>query len=91
VKISVDVDLTPEEMRRLVGLPDVQTFNDNLMAKLQERMEAGVEGYDPMTLFQPYLRGTQAGMELFNRMMSLATGAKPSAGRDGTDKNPQDR
>jgi len=91
VKISVDVDLTPEEMRRLVGLPDVQAFNENLMAKLQERMEAGVEGYDPMSLFQPYLRGSQAGMELFNRMMSLATGSKSSGGRSGTDQNPEDR
>ena len=56
MKISIDVDLTPEEMRRLVGLPDVQTFNDKLMAKLQERMEAGVEGYDPQSLMRPFMK-----------------------------------
>lgn len=91
MKISIDVDLTPEEMRRLVGLPDVQAFNDGLMAKLQERMEAGVEGYDPMSLFQPYLRGTQSGMDLFNRMISLAMGSKSSGGRNGADQKPENR
>jgi hypothetical protein len=87
VKISIDLEMTPEEMRRLVGLPDVQAFNDRIMDKLQERMEAGVEGYDPMSLFQPYLRGTQAGLDLFNRMMGMAmSGAKQRGGGEPEDK-----
>jgi len=63
VKISIDLETTPEEVRRLVGLPDVQPFNELLTVRIQERMTERVEGYGPMSLFQPYLRGTQAGLD----------------------------
>ena len=72
LKITMNVDITPEEMRRLVGLPDVKEFNDHLMEKIREKMEAGVEGYDPMSLFQPYMKTTMAGFDLFSRMMDAA-------------------
>lgn len=70
----MNVDITPEEMRRLVGLPDVKDFNDQLMEKIREKMEAGVEGYDPMSLFQPYMKTTLAGFDLLSRMMAAAGG-----------------
>jgi hypothetical protein len=82
----MNVDITPEEMRRLVGLPDVKQFNDQLMDKMREKMEAGVEGYDPMTLFQPYMKGAAAGLDLFNRMMATAMGG----GRNEEPRDPED-
>jgi hypothetical protein len=86
VKISIDLEMSPEEMRRLIGLPDVQAFNQQIMDKLQERMTAGVEGYDPMSLFQPYLRSTQTGVDLLHRMMGMAmSGGKQSGGQKPED------
>ncbi|MFI0399475.1 MAG: DUF6489 family protein [Thiolinea sp.] len=52
MNIKFDVDMTPEEMRRLVGLPDVQEFNKQVMDKMLEKLTLGAEGYDPMSLFQ---------------------------------------
>ena len=52
MNIKVDVDLTPEEMRRLMGLPDVQEFNKQVMDSMLEKLTAGAEGYDPMGIFQ---------------------------------------
>lgn len=52
MNIKIDVDMTPEEMRRLVGLPDVQEFNKQVMDKMLEKLTIGAEGYDPMSLFQ---------------------------------------
>ena len=69
MNIRINVEMTPEEMRRLVGLPDVQTFNKELMDQMRERMLAGVEGYDPLTLFQPYVSSTMAGMDVFRKLM----------------------
>ena len=83
MNIRIDIDVTPEEMRKLVGLPDVEAFNRELMDSVLERMKAGVEGYDPLTLFQPYLNQTMAGMDAFRKMMGVAMGGfKPPERKD---------
>lgn len=60
MKINVEFDLTPEEFRRALGLPDVEAFQQDLLDRIQKQMESGVEGYDPMSLMQPFLQ--QSGM-----------------------------
>ncbi|CAM3572172.1 DUF6489 family protein [Halomonas lysinitropha] len=56
MKINVDFDLTPEEFRRALGLPDVEAFQKDLMNRIYKQMESGTEGYDPMSLMQPFLQ-----------------------------------
>jgi len=80
MKMRIDVDITPEEMRRLVGLPDVETFNRELMDQIREKMMAGVEGYDPLSLFQPYFSSTMVGMDVFRKMMEATMAGFTSAG-----------
>ena len=78
MKITVDMDITPEEMRKLFGLPDVEGFQRQLMDDMRERMMAGAEGYDPIKLFQPYVSGSLAGWDMFQKML---TGAASVAGQ----------
>jgi hypothetical protein len=73
MKISVEVEITPEEMRKLFGLPDVEAFQRQLMDDIRERMVSGAEGYDPIKLFQPYVAGTMASWDMFQKMLSNAT------------------
>lgn len=56
MKINVEFDLTPDEFRQSLGLPDVEAFQKNLLDNIQRQMESGVEGYDPMSLMRPYLQ-----------------------------------
>ncbi|SDM78412.1 hypothetical protein SAMN05192555_11954 [Franzmannia pantelleriensis] len=56
MKINVEFDLTPQEFRQAMGLPDVEAFQNDLMARIQQQMENGAEGYDPMSLMQPFLQ-----------------------------------
>lgn len=60
MKINVEFDLTPDEFRQSLGLPDVEAFQKDLMDRIQKQMESGVEGYDPMSLMRPFLQ--QQGM-----------------------------
>ncbi len=60
MKINVEFDLTPDEFRQALGLPDVEAFQKDLMDRIHKQMESGVEGYDPMSLMQPFLQ--QQGM-----------------------------
>jgi hypothetical protein len=72
MKITMDLDITPEEMRKLFGLPDVEAFQRQMMDDLRERMAAGVEGYDPLKMFQPYAAGGMAGWDMFQRLLAGA-------------------
>ena len=81
MNIKLDIDITPEEMRRLVGLPDVQPFHEELMDKLREQMHAGAEGYDPLTLFKPYMGPAVSSMEMFQRFMGSVMGGEPKRDR----------
>lgn len=83
MKITMDLDITPEEMRKLFGLPDVEAFQQQMMDDLRERMAAGVEGYDPLKLFQPYVAGGMAGWDLFQRVLTGGASSGSSAGAGG--------
>ncbi|AFL73172.1 DUF6489 family protein [Thiocystis violascens] len=74
MKVTVDFDITPDEVRKLFGLPDVEAFQRQMMDDIRERMMAGVEGYDPIKLFQPYLAGTMASWDMFQKMLTNVPG-----------------
>lgn len=82
MKLSIDIDLSPEEARKLFGLPDVEAFQRQLMDDIRERMLANTEGYDPVKLFQPYLAGTMASWDLFQKMLGNVAAASGSGNQE---------
>jgi hypothetical protein len=86
MQIKIDMDITPEEVRRLMGLPDVQPFHQELMERIKEKMLAGAEGYDPMTLFKPFMDQTVSSMESFQKLFGGLMGAALSPRSEGTGK-----
>jgi hypothetical protein len=72
MNVKIDIDITPEEMRKLFGLPDVEAFQQQLLDDIRQRMMEGAEGYDPLKLFQPYVSGTLASWDLFQKMFTSA-------------------
>ncbi len=80
MNIKIDLDITPEEVRRLMGLPDLQTFQEELMGRIREQMDAGVEGYDPQTLMRPFMENAFASMDVFQKMMSGVVGMAGASG-----------
>ena len=85
MKITVDLDITPEELRKLFGLPDVEAFQRELMDDVRERMALGAEGYDPLKLFQPYRSGTLASWDLFQKVLAGAAARSGTGGSKSGD------
>lgn len=54
MKITVNVDCTPEEARRFLGLPDVQPLQDAVMGQMQERVMSSLNAMDPETLLKTW-------------------------------------
>jgi hypothetical protein len=66
MKITVNVDITPEEAREFLGLPNVEKLQEHLMTMAQEQFrENGAEkfnefvsnAFEPMMGYQKWLQG----------------------------------
>ncbi len=68
MNITVNVDMTPEELRRVMGLPDVQAFNQEVMAQMLKKMQEGAEGFDPLNFFKP---GVAGNADVFKQWMDI--------------------
>lgn len=68
MKITVDIDCTPEEARHFLGLPDVKPMQDAMMREIQERMQANLQAMDPETMLKTWLPAGIQGMEQLQKM-----------------------
>ncbi len=68
MKITIDVDCTPEEARAFLGLPDVATMQRALMEEIGTRMSAGLEAMDPETLMKTWMPLGVQGLEQAQKM-----------------------
>ncbi len=83
MNFKIDVDMTPEELRKVLGLPDVAALQDEMIKQIMEQMEAGVEGYDPLTLLKPYITNSVGSMESFQKLMlGMMSGYNASSGKN---------
>ena len=77
MKITMDVECTPEEARAFLGLPDVKPMQEQLMQEVQERMAANIRAMEPEAMLRTWLPATLKGFEQMQEIfMSQMTGAK---------------
>lgn len=77
MKVTVDVECTPEEARAFLGLPDVKPMQEQLMREVQERMVANIRAMEPEAMLRTWLPATLKGFEQMQEIfMSRMTGAK---------------
>ncbi len=68
MKVTFDIDCTPEEARAFLGLPDVQPMQKTMMAEVEQRMKDGLDSMSPDALFKTWL---PAGMESLEQMQKM--------------------
>jgi hypothetical protein len=77
MKVTMNVDCTPEEARAFLGLPDVKPMQEHLMRELQERMSANIRAMEPEAMLRTWLPATLKGFEQMQEIfMNQMTGAK---------------
>ena len=75
MKITVNVDCTPEEARAFLGLPDVQPLQDAVMAQVQERVMNSLNAMDPESLLKTWAPLGLQSMEQVQRFFLSQFGA----------------
>ena len=80
MKIHLDLDCTPDELRGFFGLPDVKPMHDRLMAEVEERLRANLQALDAKTMLETWLpaglKGFEQLQEAFFRQMAGSGGKK---------------
>ncbi len=84
MKITIEVDCSPEEARAFLGLPDVAPMQAAAMEDLSQRLRAGLEAMDPETLMKTWmplgLQGLEQAQKMFWSQMSEAAGGAKGGG-----------
>ena len=80
MKVHLELDLSPEELRRLLGLPDVSPINDLVVEKLGDQVEKGLDGTHLRNLAQTMVRGGVMGFETYQSLLGAMF--RTSRGRD---------
>lgn len=69
MKITVDVDCTPEEARRFLGLPDLTPVHAAYVEKLQKLVGDGVTPDMVGDMVKQWGPMTEAGMNMWRTML----------------------
>jgi len=84
MKITIDVDCTPQEARSFLGLPDMDPFNEAMMKEIQGRLSHFVAAMDPEAFMKAWFPGGSAGWEKMGEAFwSQFAGGKPGAKGSG--------
>ena len=52
MKVTVNVECTPEEARAFMGLPDVVPLQDQMLEQMKVQMQKNAAAMDPETIFK---------------------------------------
>ncbi len=68
MKITVDIDCTPQEARTFLGLPEVERMQEAVMKELQAKMLENIANLDPENMMKTWL---PAGVQGFEQMQKM--------------------
>lgn len=74
MKLSIEVDCTPEEARRFLGLPDVSGLNERLVGEMGKRIEANISMLAPEDFLKTWMTIGAGAQEQFRKLMEAGLG-----------------
>ena len=69
MKVNIEMDMTPEEARAFMGLPDVAPMQKRMLEEMQQRMRAAFDAGDPEGMIKAWT--PLGGAEAFQKFQKL--------------------
>lgn len=94
MKFNIEIDCTPEEARRLVGLPDLEPLHEIYLSRVKELMAKGITPDMVQAMVKSWVPMGESGLGLIQSLMSqFGGGLMSSAGKavDADDKSAKGR
>jgi hypothetical protein len=73
--MTIEVDCSPEEARRFLGLPDVTALNDQLVEEMKKRVTANMAMISPDEMVKNWMSFGAGAQEQFRKLMDVGLGA----------------
>lgn len=90
MKVNFDIECTPEEARRFLGLPDLGPMQERMMKELEARMAENLRALDPETLVKTWMPMTMNGWGEMQKMFWGQMGVNMN-GTDSKSKKKSDK
>lgn len=91
MKITVDIECTPQELRTFFGMPDLEPMQKAVMDEMQRRMMSAMDQVSPTAVVKDWMAPMTAMQQaLFGAFASGMPGATGSAG-ESRDSGPGGR
>jgi hypothetical protein len=75
MKMTIEVDCTPEEARRFMGLPDVSVLNDHLVGEMKKRIDANMAMLSPDELVKNWMAFGAGAQDHFRKLLEAGISA----------------
>jgi hypothetical protein len=75
MKITMNVECTPEEARAFLGQPDLKPMQDELLQEMRNRLMAGLTAMDPAAMLRTWMPAA-TGLEQMQDFFAKITGGK---------------
>jgi len=73
MKVNVEFDCTPEEARRLMGLPDLTPIHEAYIGKMRETLEGGLRPEMFENMIKNWAPMGEAGLSFWQRLFEAGT------------------
>jgi len=74
MKISFDIDCTPEEARRMMGLPDLTPVHDAYLERMTKAVSEGLTPDAVTDMMRTWGPMSEAGTQMFKTMFAQIPG-----------------
>ncbi|MDP3174158.1 MAG: DUF6489 family protein [Phenylobacterium sp.] len=74
MKVTVEVDCSPEEARRFMGLPDVSPLNEHLVREMQNRLDSNMSMLSGDELMKNWMAFGAGAQEQFRKLIEASLG-----------------
>jgi Family of unknown function (DUF6489) len=81
MKFNIEVECSPEEVRRLVGLPDLSEVHGAYMDRMKDAMSKGITPDMVQSMVRNWVPMGDAGMDFVKQIMTGFAGAGKGAGK----------
>ena len=72
MKVKHEVDCTPAEARAFLGLPDVESLNEQLVTEVKRRMDDNITAMQPDELMKTWTSFGLQAQDQFRKLMEAA-------------------
>ena len=76
MKVTVDIDCTPEEARRFMGLPDLSSVHEAYLGKMRKTITEGLTPDLMSEMMKSWGPMSEAGLTMWTQMLGQASGKK---------------